>query len=253
VIAAVGAKDSAPYLAAFLRGLDYLFAAQFPNGGWPQVYPLEGGYHDAITYNDDAVTQVVELMQQAASGAGDFSFVPREVRERASASFDRGIQCIFASQIVVNGKPTVWPQQADALTLKPASGRNFEPPAESASESASILIVLMNDVPQPTAAEQKAIRAAAAWFKKTAIYGQSYQRGSNGRELVPSPGAGPIWARYYQIGTDIPIFGDRDKTIHDNVNELSRERQNGYGWYNSDSQRALDRFDKWSAVQPVSK
>ena len=40
--------------AAVLRGLDYTFAAQFPNGGWPQVWPLEGGYHDAITFNDGA-------------------------------------------------------------------------------------------------------------------------------------------------------------------------------------------------------
>ena len=40
---------------SFLHGLDYVFAAQFPNGGWPQVWPLQGGYHDVITINDDAV------------------------------------------------------------------------------------------------------------------------------------------------------------------------------------------------------
>jgi len=38
------------YRASFLRGVEYLFAAQLPNGGWPQVWPLEGGYHDAITF-----------------------------------------------------------------------------------------------------------------------------------------------------------------------------------------------------------
>ena len=51
------AGDVAPdprYRAAFLRGLEYLHAAQFPNGCWPQVYPLQGGYHDAATFNDDA-------------------------------------------------------------------------------------------------------------------------------------------------------------------------------------------------------
>jgi PelA/Pel-15E family pectate lyase len=35
----------------------YLLAAQFPNGGWPQVWPLEGGYHDAVTFNDNAVSE----------------------------------------------------------------------------------------------------------------------------------------------------------------------------------------------------
>jgi len=253
VVASTGAKDKGTYAAAFLRGMEYLFEAQYPNGGWPQVWPLEGGYHDAITYNDDAMTQVVELMTRAADGTGEFTFVPKSVRVRAAASAARGIRCILASQIVVNGKLTAWPQQDDPLTLKPESGRNFEPPTLSASESASLLLLLMNDLPHPTAAEQRAIRAAAAWFKKTAIYGQSYQRGPEGRRLVPSADAGPIWARYYQIGTDMPIFADRDKSIHDNVSELSQERRNGYSWYSAESKRALDRFDTWSAEHPETK
>jgi PelA/Pel-15E family pectate lyase len=253
VIASAGAKDRGTYVAAFLRGMEYLFEAQYPNGGWPQVWPLEGGYHDAITYNDDAMTQVVELMVHVADGKDEFAFVPKRVRVRAAASAARGIRCILASQIVVNGKLTVWPQQDDPLTLKPESGRNFEPPAQSASESAGLLLLLMNDLPHPTATEQRAIRAAAAWFKKTAIYGQSYQRGPEGRQLVPSPGAGPTWARYYQIGTDMPIFADRDKSIHDKVSELSQERRNGYSWYSSESKRALDRFDAWSTEHPETK
>jgi PelA/Pel-15E family pectate lyase len=251
VITAVGPKDDTAYCAAFLRGMDYLFAAQFPNGGWPQVWPLEGGYHDAITYNDDAMTQVVDLMHQVAGAKEQFSFVPKKTRRRAAASFARGIRCILTAQIVANGTLTVWPQQADALTLKPVSGRNYEPPAQCAPESASLLMLLMDDLPYPSAAEQQSIRAAAAWFKKTAIYGQRWQRWPDPSGLVPTPGAGPIWARYYQTGTDIPVFADRDKSIHDNVNELSKERRSGYSWYGADSQRALDRFIKWSA-QPVS-
>ncbi|MGA2351289.1 MAG: pectate lyase [Terracidiphilus sp.] len=253
VIAAVGAKDGAAYRATFLRGMNYLFAAQFPNGGWPQVWPLEGGYHDAITYNDDAMTQVVDLMSHAANGREEFSFVPQSVRARAATSFKRGIQCILATQIVANGTLTVWPQQDDALTLQPVSGRNFEPPAQCASESAALLLLLMNDLPHPTAAQRRSIRAAAAWFKKTAIYNQRYQRGPEGRQLVPTPGAGPLWARYYQTGTDIPVFADRDKSIHDNLSELSRERRNGYSWFSADSKRALDRFDKWNAEHTESK
>ena len=253
VITAVGPKNDSVYRAAFLRGMNYLFAAQFPNGGWPQVWPLEGGYHDAITYNDDAMTQVVDLMFHAARGKDEFSFLPNNIRKQAEASFARGIQCILATQIVANGTPTVWPQQADALTLKPVSGRNYEPPAQCAPESAALLILLMNDLPHPSAAEQQSIRAAAAWFKKTAIYGQRWQRWPDPSGLIPTPGAGPIWARYYQTGSDIPIFADRDKSIHDNVNELSKERRLGYSWYSSDSQRALDRFAKWNEEHPESK
>jgi len=111
----------------------------------------------------------------------------------------------------------------------------------------------MNQLPNPTSVEQRAIRAAATWFKKTAIYGQAYGRTANGRGLTPTPGAGPIWSRYYQLDTDTPIFGDRDRSIHDDLNELSAERRNGYGWYNSEPQNALDQFEKWSQQHPESK
>jgi PelA/Pel-15E family pectate lyase len=64
---------------------------------------------------------------------------------------------------------------------------------------------------------------------------------------------GPIWARYYQIGTDTPIFGDRDKSIHDSVNDLSKERRNGYSWFGAAPERALDRYEKWAKEHPESK
>lgn len=253
VTSAVGVKDSAAYRAAFLRGIAYLLAAQFPNGGWPQVYPLEGGYHDAITYNDSAMTQVMDILHHVADGKDEYAFVPKKVRARAAASFARGLHCILATQIVIGGKLTAWPQQDDALTLKPVSGRNYEMPAESSGESADLLIMLMDDLPHPTAQQQRSIRAAAAWFRKTAIHGEKYGRTADGRGLTAVPGAGPIWARYYQIDTEIPIFGDRDKTIHDNVNDLSKERRNGYAWFGVAPQRALDLYEKWAQQHPESK
>jgi PelA/Pel-15E family pectate lyase len=253
VTAAVGAKDAAAYRAAFLRCIDYLLAAQFPNGGWPQVWPLEGGYHDAITYNDSAMTQVMDIMHHIAGGKDEYAFVPQNVRARAAASFERGMRCVLATQIVSGGKLTVWAQQDDALTLKPVSARNYEMPSESSGESADLVLMLMDDLPHPTAQQQRSIRAAAAWFKKTAIYGQSYGRTADGRGLTATPSAGPIWARFYQMDTEIPIFGDRDKSIHDNVNDLSKERRNGYGWFGVAPQRVLDRYEKWSQEHPESK
>jgi PelA/Pel-15E family pectate lyase len=253
VVSAAGAEHGAPYREAFLRGVQYLLSAQFPNGGWPQVWPLEGGYHDAITYNDNAMVQVMVIMRGIADGRDEYAFVPAEVRAQARAAFDRGIQCILVTQLKSGGKPAVWAQQYDALSLQPVSARNYEMPALCSSESDDVMILLMNQLPNPTSVEQRAIRAAATWFKKTAIYGQAYGRTANGRGLTPKPGAGPIWSRYYQLDTDRPIFGDRDKSIHDELNELSAERRNGYGWYNSEPQNALDQFEKWSQQHPESK
>jgi PelA/Pel-15E family pectate lyase len=253
VIAEAGrTQNAARYRASFKRGMEYLLAAQYPNGGWPQVWPLEGGYHDAITYNDNAMTQVLALLSEVARGTGEFAFAPEEMRQRARTSFERGLSCILDTQIASGGSSTVWAQQDDPLTLKPVSARNFEMPALSSGESAGILIFLM-DLEHPSAAQERAVYAGIAWLRKTAIYGQSWQQTPDGRGLVAKQGVGPIWARFYEMSTNKPIFGDRDKSIHDDVKEISKERRNGYAWYSDGPQRALDRFATWSLKHPESR
>lgn len=245
VINDAGTNSSATYREAFRHGLDYIFTAQYPNGGWPQVWPLQGGYHDAITYNDNAMLNVLALLYDLSETNTEFAFVPEEYHLRAAASLRHGIACVLATQIVANGRHTVWCQQHDALTLQPVSARNYEMPSQASGESADLVSFLMT-LPDPRPEMRVAIDAAATWFQQTRIYDLAYTNNFEmGRRLVPAPGNGPIWARYYQIGTDRPIFGDRDKSIHDNVNEISKERRNGYSWYNQAPERTLEQYAGW--------
>jgi PelA/Pel-15E family pectate lyase len=253
VIAAQGVKPHKAYRTAFFRGLKYIFAAQYPNGGWPQVWPLQGGYHDAITYNDDAMVQVLELLRDLAAGEGEFRFVPIKTRARAETSVKRGIECILATQIVVKGRRTVWCQQHDALTLEPCSARNYEMPSQSSAESAQIIQFLMGEA-NPSREIIAAVHGAAAWFEQMKINDIAYRyAGESGRLLVDAPGSGPLWARYYDIATNRPIFGDRDKTIHDNVNEISKERRNGYAWYRDSPGKALEKYSRWRNEFPAAR
>jgi PelA/Pel-15E family pectate lyase len=253
VAAALRPERDSVYRAAFLRGMDYIFAAQYPNGGWPQVWPLQGGYHDAITFNDGAMINVLQLLSEVAVGANEFAFVPLKARTQAAASVQRGIDCILDAQIRANGRRTVWCQQHDALTLQPASARNYEMPAQSGGESAAILLFLMR-LPDPSSKISAAVEAAAAWFEKTKIPDVAFQAvGDEGRQLVPSPGAGPLWARYCEIGPDRPIFGDRDKTIHDNFREISKERRNGYSWFSDSPGKALQEYARWREAHATAK
>ena len=70
------------------------------------------------------------------------------------------------------------------------------------------------------------------------------------RRMTGGPGKGPVWPRYNEIGSGRPIFGDRDKTIHDRVEELSLERQTHYRWYNTEPQAVIDRYSEWSRRYP---
>jgi PelA/Pel-15E family pectate lyase len=250
VAAASDEPTGAAWRRAFERGLAYIFAAQYPNGGWPQTYPLDGGYHDAVTFNDGAMTNILLLLRDVAAGQREFAFVRAEYRLQAAASESRGLACLLRCQVKVASRLNAWAQQYDMLTLAPTSARNYEMPAISSGESAGILGYLMS-LERPSAEVVRAVHAAAAWLEETKLRDVAWGPAENGsgKTLVPAPGAGPLWARYYEIGSNRPLFGDRDKSIHDDVNGISAERRNGYGWYSTGPARALERYAQWARLE----
>lgn len=250
VQSALPGRDGAAYRAALFRGARYLIAAQYPNGAWPQVYPLMGGYHDALTYNDDAFLSALTTLAQVAERRAGYGFVPDDIAAQARTAVAKGIDLILRSQVVVGGTATIWGQQHDALSLAPAGARNFEPAALSTAESAKLLDFLMR-LQKPDLRVRTAVRTGVAWLAAHAINGQEWVRTANdGRRLVATPGAGPLWSRYYDIATGRPIFGDRDKSVHLDVNELSLERRNGYAWFNTAPARTIAAYRGWAQANP---
>lgn len=234
------------YRAAFLKGVRYLLDAQLPNGGWPQIYPLEGGYHDALTFNDGAVTAVTSLLQDVAGRKGDYAFVPAALASQAEAAAERAIAVMIATQVVADGKRTIWGQQHDALTLQPTGARSFEPRALATEESADLLLFLMRQ-PAPGPELIAAIDAGVAWLEAHALHDVEWARGPDGYRLAEKPGAGPLWARFYDIATGKPIFGDRDGRVHRDVNEISAERRNGYKWFGTAGLKVSKAHRAWRA------
>jgi PelA/Pel-15E family pectate lyase len=249
VIAATHSPHAKPYREAFQRGMDYILAAQFPNGGWPQVWPLSGEYHDAITYNDGAMVSVLELLHEVAAGQNDFAFTATKLRQQAAAAVERGVDCILKTQIVLNGKHTLWCQQHDALDLAPTAARKYEMPSLCSAESAGILAFLMTR-PKPTPAMVHAIHAGCTILKETKISGFVWQKVGAAKRLVATPEAEPLWARYYALNNQRPVFGDRDKSIRDDVHEVSEERRNGYSWFTTGPSRVLEQYARWQKSHP---
>lgn len=234
VISASG-KDAAPeWRAAFERGVDYLLAAQYPNGGWPQFFPLRKGYYTHITYNDDAMVHALEFVRDISEGKAPFAFIDKERRARAEAEMAKGIECILRTQVREHGVLTVWCAQHDEKTLAPAWARNYEPPSLSGSESVGIVRFLMS-IEKPSPEVVAAIESAVDWFAKHKITGFRYERfqgpdGKPDRRLVADPAAPPLWARFYELETDRPLFVDRDRVFRYDHAELSRERRSGYSY-----------------------
>jgi PelA/Pel-15E family pectate lyase len=236
---AIAAHGQPAHRASFLKGIEYLLTAQQPTGCWPQAYPLMGGYHDAATYNDDATINALRVLRAAASG--EQAWVPDTMRARAAAAVERGIGCILATQVVVGGRRTVWGAQHDPIGYAPVAARAYEHASLSGRESAAILNFLM-EIRDPSPAVVEAVHGAAAWFREAAITGYHYApRGV----LTAREGAGPLWARFYEIGTNRPIFSDRDGVIRYDLSEIGEERRTGYLWYTDEPATSLRRYDRW--------
>jgi len=244
VATATPGATGAKYRASIVKGVRYLLAAQYPNGGWPQIYPLEGGFHDGITFNDNAVAQAAMLLQAVATDPA-YRFVPAPLRTASASAVRRAVDVILAAQAKVGGRGAGWPQQVDALKLKPISARNYEPRSIASGETTDILLFLMQQPKTP--AIVRAVDDGIAWLKGRAIYDQAWTgKGTpEGRRIIPQKGAGPIWSRNYDLVTGKPIFGDKDQSIHDDVNEISIGRRNGYNWYGTQPQQAIDAYAKW--------
>jgi PelA/Pel-15E family pectate lyase len=243
------------YLKSAQKGIDYILMAQNAKGGWPQYYPDSSLYRAAITYNDNAMINVMEVLQDAVTGAKDFDVVDASYKTKAQKAIDKGIDCILKTQIVVDGKLTAWAQQYDKNTLKPVMARKFELVGLASSESAAITEFLIHQK-NPSPAIKKAVEAAVVWFEQVKIKGYTFvhiddPKQPKGKDAVVQPDPNStIWARYYEIGTNKPFFAGRNSVKVYSLAEIENERRAGYAWYGTWPQKVLNEaYPKWKKQQ----
>ena len=113
--------------------------AQYDNGGWPQYFPDFSSYRSEITYNDNAMINVLNVLNDVVRKKNDMDLVSASYADRCRDAVKKGIKCILKTQVLQKGKPTAWCAQYDARTLKPATARTYELPSLSGSESVGII------------------------------------------------------------------------------------------------------------------
>ncbi len=236
--------------AAVARGLDYIFASQYSNGGFPQFFPLRQGYYTRITYNDGAMVNVLELLRDVAAAKPPFAFVDAARRSLAADAVARGIDCILRTQVREGGRLTAWCAQHDEHTLAPAWARAYEPPSLSGAECVGLVRFLMA-VEKPSPEIVAAVEGAVAWFRAVTIAGRRVEAvpkpgGKPDAVLVADPAAPPLSARFYELGTHRPLYMDRDsKPLYD-FSLVSYERRSGYGYHTTSPADLLQRdYPAW--------
>lgn len=245
------ATGEASYAAAFNRGLDHILVAQYPTGGWPQSYPPDHAYHRYITFNDNAMVNLMNFLQEISTD-DSYAFVRMEKRVEAKEAFDRGVRCILKCQVKVDGKLTAWCAQHDELDCRPRPARAFELVSLSGSESVGIVRLLMG-IEHPNDETIAAVDGAVAWLERVKITGHKLATvvspdspGGKDKLWVEDADAPPLWARFYEIGSNRPFFCDRDGVVKYAISEIGHERRNGYSWVGDWPRKLLEKeYPEW--------
>jgi len=192
---------SPPWLTAMIdKGLAFVVRAQDARGGWPQQVGHDEGYHELSTLNDDVTPGLIRLLLTAHQRYGRAEYL---------AAAERGGDFLLEAQ--GPSQQAAFAQQYSA-SLNPAAGRSFEPLAYSSLETAYAINALL-DLYTATGHETylHAARRAADWLSR-------------------SKSASGEWARFYEIGTNRPIYSDRQGTIAYDVSETPQELRESYRW-----------------------
>jgi PelA/Pel-15E family pectate lyase len=244
------ASGDSRYRDAVIRALDYLLKAQYPSGGWPQFYPLRADYSRYVTFNDNAMINVMTVLSSVARAGAPFDGIDPDRRARARAAVDKGIDVILKTQIRVAGRLTAWCAQYDDVTFEPRGARTYEHVSLSGQESVGIVRFLMEQERGSgrDAQIRAAVDSAVDWFRAVTIRGQRVERRPNAAlpsgydvVVVADEGAPPLWARFYEIGTNRPIFSGRDGVIRSSLAEIEHERRTGYAWFGTWPQALLEK------------
>lgn len=221
------------YKSGAENGIRYLLKMQYANGGFPQFYPDMSGYRHQITYNDNAMIKALEVLRAVAKKDADYVALDPTLVPLAQDAVSRGIDCILKTQYVRNGKPTAWCAQYDEKTLLPDKARAFELASLSGDESVNIVRFLMA-IENPSAQVKAAVENAVAWLNKVkmpdmAVKDIDAPNEPKGRDrVIVSETGATLWARFYDLNTDRPIYVGRDSKVHFKLAEVENERRAGY-------------------------
>jgi PelA/Pel-15E family pectate lyase len=105
-------------------------------------------------------------------------------------------------------------------------------------------------IQHPSKQIQAAIRDGVAWYRQAQISGIRVVRADGDQVVVSDLAAPPLWARYYDLKTDKPVFMGRDSIPREKLADIEKERRGGYAWYGAWGTPVLQAFQQWQRANP---
>jgi len=218
------------------KALDFILMSQYPNGAWPQRYPLRHDFvHDGLpdytslyTFNDGVITGNIDILIEAWEKLGD---------ERYLEAAKRGMGFIVISQ----GPPdqAAWADQ-HGMDLLPAWGRTHEPAGFMTRYTlANIAALQRYYLVTGDRRYIDPIPAALDWFERSKL-----ETLTDGRLRL---------ARRYEVGTNLPLYHLRTDEVNEEGHglwRLSNEPDESTAFYTIDIVRLRRDYERISALSP---
>lgn len=179
-------RPRAELAAGLGKALGLVQRSQYPNGGWPQRYPLTEDYTRFVTFNDDVLGENMKTLLMAHAAWGQ-----SHVLEHLRAAMD----CVVQMQQPM--PQPGWGLQHD-IDGKPAAARSFEPAALAThTTAANIGLLITFHRLTGDAKYTKRVPEALDWLDKLAL------PGARAREL------GGTHPTFISVGSDTALYVHR--------------------------------------------
>lgn len=200
------------YKAPLLKALDFILESQYPNGAWPQRYPIKNNYGHAdytsyYTFNDAVIYGNILLLQEAYQKLGN---------EKYQEAARRGMDFYLVSQLPL--PQAGWAQQYN-LEMEPAGARSYEPASVASGQTVQNIKDLETFYKMTGDRRYlKPIPDAINWLENSVINTE--------------PSKNFTHAVFYQVGTNKPLYAHREGTsIQNGRYWVDHEQKNFPGHY----------------------
>ena len=233
--------DDVRYKQAVVKGVDLILEAQYQNGGWAKQHTSTDNSNRSNTFECNCMIGLMNFLREVVTD-DDFAFLDASQRTRAETAVQKAVNCILDCQVVVNGERTIWCAQNDTDLLKPVQQQSDQDPPLATIESGEVLLFLMR-LDDPSLEVIDAVRSGVHWFRSTKIVGHRYSR--KAQKLVPDDSASPLWARFYELETNRPIFTRLDGGPEYEIKKIDKIRRIELQWYDACGEKVLNAYSTW--------
>lgn len=192
------------YKQSLHKALDFFLKAQYPNGAFPQRFPLKfdfihDGFPDYTSYytlNDGATVTAIQVLVDGYENLGDKKYLD---------AAKRAVDFLIAVQGPED--QGCWAEQYHPDTMQPVKARTHEPAGFVVRESEQVIETLI--MFYKMTGDRRYLRPiplCLQWFERLNKEAVEFKR--------------PV-ARYYELGTNLPVY----------VIQTNKTNEIGYGLY----------------------